>query len=527
FATGQELVRAILAMPVDLFWNGGIGTYVKASSETHADVGDRGNDAVRIDATELRARIVAEGGNLGLTQAARVEAALAGVRLDSDAIHNSGGVDLSDHEVNYKILLAPLLRSGRLAPAARREALFSVADDACEDVLAHNRAQALSISLDERRSRDDPQAFLWAQEHLCQSQGVDPRELRLPDAPALQARRASGRGLLRPELSVLLGLAKLHVQGALAGDPLLDRPAVAPLYEAYFPSALRARFPDTLAAHPLRREIAALALTNRLVDAGGLTALPTLVAGRGLPVGAAVAALLGAEEVTDAPGWRARLVAAAAPREAVYAGLLCLESSVADVARYLLASGLDVLQGDLALRLRAALDELRAHLREFLSAGETAQWEERRRRFADAGLPQALADDVATFPLADRGVNAVRVLAGVARPPVEVGRTYARLGEGTGINGVYQRLAAAEASDPWDRMVLADLRTQLLDLQRELTARVLAPGPADAKAAADAFLSDNAEAIARVEALQQPALARASASALSVVTQALLRLRER
>lgn len=525
-ATGQELVRAILAMPVDLLWNGGIGTYVKASAETPADAGDRANDAVRIDATSLRARVVGEGGNLGLTQAARVEAALAGVRLDSDAIHNSGGVDLSDHEVNYKILLAPLVRDRRLSAAERREALLAAADDACESVLSHNRSQALCLSLDERRSRDDPQAFLWAIEQLCQSQGADPRELRLPDAAALQARRANGRGFTRPELAVLLGLAKLHVQGALAGDALLDRPALAPLYEAYFPVSFRARFPEALAAHRLRREITALVLTNRLVDAGGATAIPTLVAGRGLAVGAAVAALLGAENVLDAPGWRARLVGAAAPREAVYGALLALESAVADVARYFLASGLDVLAEGVASQLRGAVDDLRAHLGEFLSAGEAAQREDRRRRLIEAGLSAELAGDVATFPLADRGVNAVRVLAGIARSPVEVGRTYARLGEGTGINGVYQRLAAAEASDPWDRMVLADLRTQLLDLQRELTARVLAGDPLDPKAAADAFLSDHAEAIARVEALQQPALSRASASALSVVTQALLRLRE-
>jgi glutamate dehydrogenase len=151
--TGQELVRAILAMPVDLLWNGGIGTYVKATAESHADAGDRANDAVRIDAAALRARVIGEGGNLGLTQAARVEAALAGVRLDSDAIHNSGGVDLSDHEVNYKILLSPLLRSGRISAAERREALFAAAGDACESVLAHNRSQALCLSLDELRSR--------------------------------------------------------------------------------------------------------------------------------------------------------------------------------------------------------------------------------------------------------------------------------------------------------------------------------------------------------------------------------------
>jgi glutamate dehydrogenase len=527
-ATGQEVVRAILAMPVDLLWNGGIGTYVKASGESHAEVGDRANDAVRIDAGELRARVVAEGGNLGFTQAARVEAALRGVRLDSDAIHNSGGVDLSDHEVNYKILLSPLVRSGRLAPAERHEALFSAADDACESVLAHNRAQALSLSLDERRSKDDPQGFLAAAEYLCECTGQDRAELELPDAGALEARRSHGSGLMRPELAVLIGLAKLHVRGALNGDAFLDRPYFQELYASYFPPRLRERRPEALAQHRLRREITALVVTNRLVDAGGVTRIPALVARRGIPVAAAVAAALAADDVLDAPAYRARLLdgAGALPREAVYGGLLQLDAAQLDVARYLLASGVDALDAATLARWRTGIFGLRGHLREFLSASEAAQWDARRHRLAEAGLPAELADDLAAVPLADRGLNIVRILERTELPPVDVGLVYARLGEGTGLNWVYQRLPAADTRDPWDRMVIADLRTQLLDLQRQLTETVIAEKPTDPRAAADAFLSDHAERIARVEALQQPALSRTTASALSVVTQALLRLRD-
>jgi glutamate dehydrogenase len=527
-ATGHEVIRAILAMPVDLLWNGGIGTYVKASGESHADVGDRANDAVRIDAGEVRARVVGEGGNLGFTPAARVEVALRGVRLDSDAIHNSGGVDLSDHEVNYKILLSPLVRSGRLAPAERHEALFGVVGDACESVLSHNRSQALCISLDERRSREDPQGYLFALEYLCEATGQDPRELGLPDAAALAARRAAGTGLVRPELAALIGLAKLHARGALNGDALLDRPLLRPLFEGYFPERFHERWPDAARAHRLRREITALAVTNRLIDAHGVSLLPSLVARRGIPVGAAVAAALAAEEALDATGFQARLQAAlpSVPREAAYGALQSLSAAVVDVARYLLAANLDALDPATLGRWRAGILRLREPMREFLSVSETTQWDERRRRLAEAGLPPDLADDAATFPLADRGLNAVRILERTDVPPVDVGLVYARLGEGTGLNWVYQRLPGADASDPWDRMVIADLRTQLLDLQRQLTESVLADKPADPRAAADAFLSDHAERIARVEALQQPAISRASASALSVVTQALLRLRD-
>ena len=233
----------------------------------------------------------------------------------------------------------------------------------------------------------------------------------------------------------------------------------------------------------------------------------------------------------DAPRHpRARLLEARggrAPREAVYTALLELSSAVARRgALPARRAALDTLDEATLARWRAGLAELRDSARDFLSASETAAWEERRRRLAEAGLPAELADEVATFPLADRALNVVRILERTQLAPADVGRVYARLGEGTGLNGVYQRLPAAEAADPWDRMVVADLRTQLLDLQRELTESVLAEKPADPRAAADAFLSDHAERIARVETLQQPTLARASASALSVVTQALLRLRD-
>jgi glutamate dehydrogenase len=449
------------------------------------------------------------------------------VRLDSDAIHNSAGVDLSDHEVNFKVFLAPLVRSGALSAAGRHDALFDAANDACESVVAHNRSQSLCLSLDERRAKADPQAFLWAAEALCEGTGNRREELELPDAATVAARRANGLGLLRPELSVLIGLAKLHARAALNGDPLLDRPGFRPLLDSYFPERWRERWPNAVGDHRLRREITALVATNRLVDAHGITLIPSLVARRGLPVASAVAAALCAEEILDAAAFRARVHEgfASLPREAGYTALIELGHAVGDVARYLLAAGQDALDETTLARWRAGLLALRDTARDFLSASETAQWEERRRRLGETGLPAELAAEVSSFPLADRALNIVRILERTQLPPVDVGRVYARLGEGTGLNGVYQRLPAAETADPWDRMVVADLRTQLLDLQRELTETVLAEKPADPVAAADAFLSEHAERIARVEALQQPTLTRASASSLSVVTQALLRLR--
>jgi glutamate dehydrogenase len=529
FATGQEVVRAILAMPVDLLWNGGIGTYVKASTESHAEVGDRASEAVRIDATELRARVIGEGGNLGLTQAARVQAARSGVRLDTDAIHNSGGVDLSDHEVNIKILLAPLVRSGELSASARRKLLFEVADETCELVLANNRGQALALSLDELRARRDPEPFRWSIERLCESAGLTPAAVGLP-SPAVVADGAEESACLtRPELAVLLGLAKLHVQAELAGSSLLEGEAGDAAYATYFPSALREHHADAAASHRLRFEITALAITNRLVDAGGATLIPTLVGVRGLPVDSVVAAILAAESVLDAPTYRARLLALRprAGHENIYACLLDLDGAVREVARYLLAGEGEVPELAVTSRWYRAIMELREASNAILSPPEQLRSRERGAALRDAGLPDDLADVLAGVRLSDRALSLVKIVEATGQAPLVVGALYARLGDATGINWVYQQLPSADASTVWDRMVLADLRTDLLALQRELTELVLAEKPSEPATAAEKFLGERTALIERVRDLQVAAGPQPSASAMAVITQTLLGLRRR
>ena len=549
--SGYDLVRAILALDVDLLWNGGIGTYVKASSESHADAGDRANDPVRIDAARLRARVVAEGGNLGFTQAARIEAALAGVKLNTDSVDNSAGVDLSDHEVNYKVLLAPLVRSGRLAPAERHAALAAAAADACASVLSHNRSQALALSLDERRSRSEPSSYLRAIEFLCDEAELDPASLLLPNAKTLGERAARGVGMTRPELAVLLGVAKLVSRRALAQSPYAASEYVDPLLRSYFPPAFRSAWPEALREHRLRREIAALVATNRLIDAGGVTLLPALAGELGIEIPDAAAAALLAQDVLEMPGRRERLLSlgAAVPRASVYEALFELDRAVRAVARFLVKSGSRELDGGRATRLRTGLAELRAHTGEFLTEHETAQVEARQRALRREGLPEDLAADVAALPLADRGLNVLRVCERVPVRPVDAARVYSRLGEATGIHWVYQRLreieasttvpevAAAEAAggtpaataasavSSWDRMALVDLRWELLDLQRELAEGVLAEKPDDPLAAAEAFLASRAAELAQLRELEQQAASSSSASALVVVTNRLRALR--
>ena len=525
--TGPELVRAVLSAPVDLIWNGGIGTYVKASHESDAEVGDRSNDSVRIDAPALRARVVGEGGNLGWTQAGRVEAGLAGVRIDSDAIHNSAGVDLSDHEVNFKILFAPLVQSGALDEETRVECLFDLAETACESVLDHNRAQSLSLSIDEMRSRRDLDPFRWAIDVLCEAQGVDRDELGLPSEPDLDRRQEAGLGLVRPELAVLLGLAKLHVRLSLAGDDSIDSPDLEPLYHDYFPPALRERFGSALAGHRLRREVTALQVANRIVDTGGVTAIASLIAKRGIDVPTAAAAWLAADAILDGERQRASLVESMkqVEIEVLERGLLELDASLGDVARYLIAEDLASATRERTAVWSQALFELADHAADILSPEESERLAERRDRLAEAGIPEPMVERLSVAPLATRGLNVLRLAEATQRQPLELAPAYVRLGERTGIHWVYRSLPTAQTANVWDRIVLTDLRTGMLSLQRELTERAFAARPGDPLAAVDAFLDEHGATIERVHALAREARETPTASTLTVVTQTLMRLR--
>ncbi|HEU5059309.1 MAG TPA: NAD-glutamate dehydrogenase domain-containing protein, partial [Kofleriaceae bacterium] len=267
--TPAELMKAILKAPVDLLWNGGIGTYVKSSAETHADVGDKANDAIRIDGRDVRARVIGEGGNLGLTQRGRIEYAQSGGRCNTDAIDNSAGVDTSDHEVNIKILLNSLVAGGDLTIKQRNTLLAAMTDEVAELVLRNNYAQNVALS----NSEANAPGLLLAHQRLMRKLTADGRLDRalefLPDDEEIWERRAAGKGLTQPELSVLLAYAKLSVTADLIGSDLPDDPYVKRLLAQYFPTALRERFPERIEGHTLRREIITTLLVNDTVNTGG------------------------------------------------------------------------------------------------------------------------------------------------------------------------------------------------------------------------------------------------------------------
>jgi len=303
--SGEELIRAILRMETDLLWNGGIGTYVKARGESHADVGDRANDNVRVDATELRVTVVGEGGNLGFTQRARVEYALAGGAINTDAIDNSAGVDLSDHEVNLKIALGRSVEGGLVTADARNQLLAELTAEVCDQVLDDNRRQARALTIDQVRSRARLNEFRELIGMLEAEAQLDRQLEQLPDRDAQRARRATFLGLTRPELAVVLAYTKLHLQHVLVQSTLPDDPFLERFLRRYFPAAVNDRFGDGVRSHRLRREIIAVTVANWLIDAMGMTFVSRIArdAGAGpvmvVKAWIAVVAVTKAEDVID------------------------------------------------------------------------------------------------------------------------------------------------------------------------------------------------------------------------------------
>ena len=269
--TPDQLVSAMLKAPVDLLWNGGIGTYVKAETETNAEVGDRANDGVRVNGGELRCRMVGEGGNLGFTQRGRVEFALGGGLIYTDAIDNSAGVDCSDHEVNIKILLDGVVAAGELTTKQRNELLASMTDEVAGLVLAHNKAQTLALVMARKQSLGMANVHARYIDTL-ETEGWLDRQLEfLPTDRQIAERQLAGTGLTAPEFAVLIAYTKNTnvaemVRSELPDDPLLEADLVD-----YFPAPLRERFGEAIRNHPLRREIVATAVVNEMVNLSGIS----------------------------------------------------------------------------------------------------------------------------------------------------------------------------------------------------------------------------------------------------------------
>ncbi len=481
--TPPELIRAILQAPVDLLWNGGIGTFVKAREESHAEVQDRANDAIRVDAEELRCRVVAEGGNLGFTQKARIAYALRGGRINTDFIDNSAGVDCSDHEVNIKIALDAAVEAGELTRRQRDRLLAEMAEEVVALVLRHNRDQNLALSLGAHLGP----ALLDAQARLLdklEAAGLADRELDvLPDAAALEARRAGAAALTRPERAYLLAHAKRGLKAALLASDLPDRAYLLRELEAYFPGALRAQWRTWLHRHRLRREIVVTRLVNAMLDRGTETFVSQLEDETGaepaeIGLGFVITReLMAAEELWERTH---ELPSTVAPEIQ-----LDLFARLREV--FLRGTRWFVLHGPRPLSIREALARYRpgvrlleAHAADVLPARRLAAVEAEGRHLVERGVPQELAEVFARLPLRLAALDVVAVTADERREAeaelLAAARIWFALDEVLGLRELHDWLEAMELRGPWDRLAVTTLEGELDATARRLAAAALAAG---------------------------------------------------
>ncbi|ANY07677.1 NAD-glutamate dehydrogenase domain-containing protein [Pseudonocardia sp. HH130630-07] len=479
-----SLIRAILRAPVDLLWNGGVGTYVKASHETHGDVGNRACDDLRVDASELRTTVVVEGGNLGLTAAARVEFAAAGGGINTDALDNSAGVSCSDHEVNIKIAVDELVRAGTLDAGDRNDLLAAMAGEVTTLVLGENARHNTVVGLARTHAtrRLGRHAALLA--HLEQHHGLHRSLDVLPSAEEIEIRRRTGQGLTSPEVCTLLGRTKLALSAELAASGLPDDDAVVDLLPGYFPVALTERSPTALADHPLRRQIVVSALTNHVVDSAGMSFCHRLADDTGASWPEVVRAHLVASSVLRIGELQHRITGIAP-------GLPC---AVADelmaLSRRLLERGARwVLQHrprpvdpttEIA-RLGGAVAVLLARTGAHLHGPEAGRLSTTLARFADAGVPDDVArhcvDSAYAVSVLDIGEIA-RDLAGSADTEIaaddldRLAGLYFGLADRLDAHRLMDTVRALRRSSRAELLARAHLRDLLYDVLRTLTRRL-------------------------------------------------------
>jgi glutamate dehydrogenase len=458
FVTPQELMKAILKAPADLLFFGGIGTYIRASNESDEAVGDRANDAIRVTGGEIQCKVIGEGANLGMTQRGRIEAAQRGIRLNTDAIDNSAGVNTSDLEVNIKIALSGPVRAGKLTMDARNAFLAQMTDEVAQLVLRNNYQQTLALSLAQRRGLED----LGFQQRLMQTLEVrgelDRAVEFLPDEVAIAERRKRNMGLTRPELAVLLAYAKLSLYTELLDSPVPDDPYLGRELERYFPNEMSKRYPDALHAHRLRREIIATQLTNSMINRGGATLIVRIADQTGASPPAIAAAFAAVRNSYD---------------------LIELNSQI---------DGLDnKISGKVQLDLYGAVQDLLLdRLVWFLRNVDLTQGLEKIIGHYREGIAQvATALDGALSKSATNARDArvaELVNAGVGKPVAEVAATYFATEAFFQLDRVTNAVPNIVVSDYFDRLALDRALDSIGDAERRLTAAMVGNGHAGAGA---------------------------------------------
>jgi glutamate dehydrogenase len=469
------LLQAILQAPVGLLWNGGIGTYVKASEEAHADAGDKANDAIRINGSQVRAAVVGEGGNLGFTQLGRIEAALHGVKLNTDAIDNSAGVDTSDHEVNIKILLDAVVASGDATGKQRRELLAAMTDEVAALVLQNNYDQNLSLATSRELTPGSVSVQLRLMRELERRGRLDRALEFLPADEVVAQRQTAGIGLTGPELSVLLAYAKMSLKADLAASPLPDDPYFARVMHDYFPAQLQERYADRMEAHPLRRDIVITCLVNDMVDHGGSTFAFRVGEDQGASPVEVVRSYAFTRDVfgLDAIWRRIAALDNAVPDAAQMALHLEVRRLLDRGARWLIQTkGIDMdLTREVAMYAEP-VQRLGPLVPDLLRGAERAEYERLVRGPLVGGAPADQARDVAVLLYQFALLDVVSVATRVDQDPEAVAALYFTVTERFAVDALLTRISKLPRVGRWQTLARLAVRSDLYAAAAGLTQEI-------------------------------------------------------
>ena len=477
--TPPELMKAVLQAPVDLLWNGGIGTYVKASTETQQDVGDKANDAIRVNGEDVRARVIGEGGNLGLTQLGRIEFARSGGQLNTDAIDNSAGVGSSDYEVNIKILLNSVVAEGDMTVKQRNALLAEMTDEVADLVLRTNYAQNVALA----NGLETAPSLLLAHQRFMLKLGETGRLNRelehLPTDRQISERMNNGQGMTQPELAVLLAYAKITLTEELVGTELADDPYLRQLAHDYFPRPLRERFATEIDHHALHQQLVITALVNDTVNVGGSTFLHRLQEESGASLEEIVRAHTVARQIFDLQGIWGEVEALDNVVSADVQTRIRLHSRrlVERAARWLLGNRPQPLQlGETVAFFRERVETVWEGLPKLLKGEDLAWYGKIHAEMESAGVPAALAQRVAGFSSVFPALDVVAVAERTGVDLLDVAEVYYDLADRLGISQLQDRVSELPRADRWQSMARAAIREDLYAAHQLLTADVLAAG---------------------------------------------------
>lgn len=472
----NELIRDLLKAPVDLLWNGGIGTYVKASTQSHLDAGDKTNDVLRVNAKELRCKVVGEGGNIGFTQLGRIEYALNGGRLNTDAIDNSAGVDCSDHEVNIKILLNAIVKNGDMTEKQRNQQLAEMTDEVAELVLRHNRQQTEALSVASLYSATQNKMMTRIIQSLEKQAGLDRAIEFLPNDEELTARIQNNKGLTRPELSVLLAYTKIALKNKLLATDLVEDPYIAHRLQEAFPKVLYEKYYDYMTKHRLKREIIATQITNGLVDEMGINFIYRLADETGAEHATIVKAYTIAREVFDVANFRTtinELSFRVAP-DSQLTMLYELNRLVRRGARWFIRHGCQHMDiGKIIEEFSPKMQQVNMAISNALLGAAKQNVESMATYLMEQSVPQELAYRIAAMSPMFSALDIVDASMNHHLPIDKVAQTYYAISDRLRLGWVREQIKQHQAVNHWDALARAAYRDEMDSLQRDLVVNIL------------------------------------------------------